>query len=355
MKEPVTTLAQDEFSPGIRDGHALLHLARGWLKQGNPIVAIELLRPAIQSNEAERDQELRANILKETGRASMMQSDWQTSESYFLEAQRVYLGMEHYQGAAECARNRANMHFQKGNYQVAEELCEQALDWASAIRDYELRATILNTLGAIKSATGNHVEAVNTFRLCLSDFCSSGNRIRQGYVLLNIGLAQTELGSYREALESLNQSLAISHEEKDLSLVEICYQNISKCYLAQGETILAKSVLDTARQILPGLNSTGLECELNLIDGTIMRVMGDFQRAEQILEDTYAAAVDNGLTALTADVSFEQGLLARDRGDFELAISKLDAAANRYKLIGVDKGFKEAVRLLEQLKRKTNA
>lgn len=118
---------QEPFA-GIKSGTELLTLAQGWLKQGNPIVATELLKTAIESNDAERDKQLRAQILKETGRAKMMQSDWELSETYYLEAQRLFLDLEDYKGAAECARNRANMNFQQGNYIKSEELCEAALD-----------------------------------------------------------------------------------------------------------------------------------------------------------------------------------------------------------------------------------
>ncbi len=354
MKELAIKSPDREFCSGIRDGLTLLNLARGWLKQGNPVVAVELLKSAVRSTEAERDRELLAQILKSIGRTMMMQSEWEGADTHYLEAQRLFLDLENYKGAAECIRNRSNMYFQKGKYKESEELCGQALEWATQINDYELRATILNTLGAIKSATGDLRESIKIFKLCLADFQTSGNKIRQGYVLLNIGLTQTELTEYVEAITSLEKSLAIALDGKDLNLVEICYQNISKCYLAQKETNLAKSVIDTARKILPGLNSKALETELNLVDCRILRMTGNIKGAEDLIEKTYQMAIENKLTALEADVLFEQGLLEKDKGNFELAIAKLDAAVNQYGLLGVEKSFKEAIRTLEQLKRNLN-
>lgn len=354
MNELIATQTDDALWSGIMDGFALLDLARGWLKQGNPVVAAELLRSAVNSPEAESDRQLRAQILKESGRARMMQSDWGSSEFYYLEAQRVFLDVNDLKGASECARNRANMLFQQGKYRQAEDLCDQALKWASEIEDHELRATILNTLAAIKSATGNHREAIKTFGLCLADFRCAGNTIRQGYVMLNIGLAHTELGEYNGAVLSLKQALSIALSEKDQHLVEICYQNISKCYLAQKETNLAKSVIETARKILPGLDSKALETELNLIDSRILRVMGDLDSAEAMLRETHGMATDNGLSALEADVLYEQGQLLKDRGYTEAAITKLDAAANLYKQLGIDRGFQDAIAVLNQLRRKAD-
>jgi len=354
MPELVTKQTGKRFSAEIKDGFALLDLARGWLKQGNPVVAIELLKSANASTEAELDQDLQGHILKEIGRALMMQSDWEGSESHYLGAQRMFLNIENYKGASECARNRANMYVQRGMYYEAEQLCEQALKWVSTLNDHQLRATILNTLGAIKSATGEINESIKIFRLCLADFQAVGNVIRQGYVLLNIGLSQTELDQYGEAIHSLNESLAIALNEKDLHLVEICYQNISKCHLAQNETVLARSVLDTARRILPGLDSRALEAELELVNCRILKAMGDIDNAEALLTKTYQIALDHKLTSLQADVLFEQGLLYKDSGESELAACKLDAAAHQYRQIGVDKGFREAIQHLNQLRQRSN-
>ena len=350
-----TKIIGDDLCTGIKDGYALLDLARGWLKQGNPIVASELLDSAINSSEADRDNELRAQILKEKGRKEMMQASWEKADDLYLESQRVFLGIENYRGAAECSRNRANMFFQKGRYDRASELSEQALEWASMIQDYELRATILNTLGAVKSATGELKESIKIFKLCLADFQSSGNMIRQGYVHLNIGLTYTELTEYDEAISSLNKSLAVALEERDLTLVEICYQNIAKCYLKQNETYLAQSVLETARKILPGLNSGALEAELFLLEGQISRLMGDYDQAASRLEKAAEMANANKMTSLIADILYEQALLAKEKGLHEIAVSKLEKAVVQFRRLGINKACDEATQVLEAIKKQMAA
>lgn len=352
------TLTKEQTGTGtrseIRDGAALLELARGWLKQGNPVVALELLKTAIDLPDTESNRTSRAGILKEMGRALMMQSDWSGSEQCFVEAQRLFLDTDDVRGASECARNRANMYFQQGRFRDAEELCEKALEWASAAGNYELRATILNTVAAIKSTTGDHRSALTSFKLCLADFQAAGNLIRQGYVLLNIGLAEVQLREYTTATASLNEALAIALDEKDLTLVEICYQQIARCYLEQKETVLARSVIETARKILPGLNSRALEVELSVIECRILRLSGDFDTAERLLADSYQLAVEHKLAALQADLLFEQGQLFRETGRVDLAVAKFNAASVQYRQIGVDKGFKEAIQAVEQLKRRAD-
>jgi tetratricopeptide (TPR) repeat protein len=341
----------ERLSAEIRDGRALLDLARGWLAQGNPVVAIELLKSATGSAQAEQDSELKACIFKETGRAMMMQSDWDSAEPYFLGAQRLFLESENPKGAAECARNRANMHFQQGNFETAQDLCEEALEWSAPLNDHQLRASILNTLAAIKSTTGDLREAIKTFKLCLADFQAADQLLRQGHVLLNIGLTQTELGEYSEAIMNLKEALAIAFREKDLQLVEICYQNIASCHLAQKETILARSVLRTARKILPGLQSAALETELDLIDCRILRALGDLEGSEALLRKTYIKAVEHNLIALQADILMEQGKLLADKGETQPAVCKLDAASHQYRQLGMNKGYREACAAAETLRR----
>lgn len=333
----------------IKDGLTLLDLARGWLKQGNTAVAAELLKSALASPEADSQPLLRAGILKETARALMMESDWSSAEPMYLEAQRLFLEHGDFRGAAECARNRANTCFQQGQYQQSRELCELALDWASQTNNHELRATILNTLAAVQSASGDFAEALKAFKLCLADFQASGNLIRQGYVQLNLGLTHMELEQYGDATYHLNESLAIALSEKDLHLVEICYQNIARCYLEQREARLADSVLKTARKILPGLNSQALETELSLLEARMLRVMGDLTAAEERLEQTYRMALEHNLAALQADVLCEQGLLFRELGNTALAACKLHVASREYRRLGMDKGFRRAVEALEHL------
>lgn len=333
----------------IADGHSLLELARGWLRQGNPAVAHELLDSAFRSPEAGLDPDLRAQVLKETGRMMMMESSWSLAEGYYLEAQTVFLENHNYRGAAECARNLANAMFQTGRFNRAEQLCVQALGWANEVDDPELRATILNTMGAILSEQGRAEEAIVTFRLCLADFRAARSTVRQGYVLLNIGLAQIELGKLCESLESLNEALALALREKDQHLVEICYQNIAKSYLAQNEVRLARSVIETARKILPGLNSKALEMELSLLEARIVRAQGDFRSADAMLEAMLPVVTEFKLEGLAADLLLEKAHVARLSGAVEVARSLASSASQQYAALGARKGEAEATRFMGDL------
>lgn len=349
----VTTHNPTETCTQISDGYSLLDLARGWLGQGNTIVSLELLRSGLESREVGNDNLLRASTLKEIGRAHMMDSNWADADLHLNEAQYLFRLENDLKGTAECARNRANMWFQRGDFAKSEALCEEALDPATQLGDPALRATILNTLGAIYSATGDYAEAIKTLKLCLADFEASGNKARQGYVLLNIGLTQVETGEYLHALESLNKALALAMQVKDLTLVEITYQNIAKCYLEQRQPKLAQSAAEFARKILPGLSSKALEAELVLIEGRVLRACGRFDVCRTTLGEAHRLASASGMDALEAEAQLEQGRLEVDCGNLALATTTLEVAMKSFTRLKQEKGIQEVVRLLDIIKNKT--
>jgi len=355
MKNLVNDRKDRGLETEITDGMRLLELGREWLKRGNPVVAIELLNSASESSEATRNKHLRARILKEMGRALMMQSQWNDASLHYDHAQSIFIDIDDYRGAAECIRNRANMAFQQGDYAISEQFCEQAIDLASEVGDHELRATILNTMGAIKSTLGNQQEAVKVLNLCLADFKAAGNSIRQGYVLLNIGLSRMELGEFEAASSCFNGALNIAFSEQDQNLVATCYQNKAKCYFNQKEYHLAKSVSEIARKTLPGLNSPTLILELNLIDARILIETGDINSAETLIEASFEQAVENNLSQMQADLLFEHGQLYKIKGKMELAIYKLDSALNIYRQIGMESSVQKTERELDSISKRGKA
>jgi tetratricopeptide (TPR) repeat protein len=341
-------IEQKKAEPVISDGQHLLELAREWLKQGNAAVAFQLLNQALKLKETEDNKLLKGELSKEVGRIHMQNGQWERAEDAYNQARTIFLESGHYRGAAESVRNLANMKFQLGNLTDSYSLCETAIDWATKSGDFQLRATILNTQGAIKSMEGKPKESIQVFRLCLSDFRRSGNQLRQAYVLHNIGLAQTEIGQYQEAKSSLEEALAIALENRDLNLVELCYQNMAKLYLRMGDLMAARSLIKSARDLLDTLKSPALETDLDIIDAESCRRTGDPDQAERILENGLTKARQNGLVEHEAELLYESGLVSANRGQWDRARSRLEAAIILFKKTGSG-GLKKAVEKLKTL------
>ena len=316
------------------DAQHLLRLAKEWMKQGNTTVALQLLNEALKLNEKVDDRLVRGEISKELGRVYMQKGQWNLAEDAYQEATAIFLEFEQYRGAAESIRNLANMKFQQGRFSDSSSLCETAVNWATKSGDYQLRATIFNTMGAIKSIEGNQRESINIFQLCLSDFRSTGNRIREAYTQHNIGLAQMEIGDYMESRRSLEESLELALEQKDLNLVALCYLNITKLHLKINDLEAAKSLINIAREINKMLNSPNINMDFEIIKAEALRLEGNFKEAHEILERALWHAREYNLEEHEAEIFSELGQVSIELGKFKEARINLEAAIALFKKTG---------------------
>jgi tetratricopeptide (TPR) repeat protein len=337
----------------INDGQHLLELAREWLKQGNTAVAFRLLNQAMRLKETEENKVLRGELSKEVGRVHMQNGQWDRAEDAYIQAKSLFLDSGNFRGAAESVRNLANLKFQLGHFSDSYSLCETAVEWATKSGDFQLRATILNTQGAIKSIEGKAKESIQVFRLCLSDFRRSGNKLRQAYVLHNIGLAQTELGQYTDAKASLEEALSLAYENNDLTLVELCFQNMAKLYLLKGELVTARSLVKSAREIAEMLKSPALDVDLDIVEATLSRRSGDFVATQRLLEKALRAAQEHNLAQHEAEILYESGLTAIEQGQGHIARTQLEAAVSLFQKTGGG-GLKKAVEKLKALDNSAN-
>lgn len=331
-----------------QDPRQLLELARGWMKQGNTTVAFQLLNEAIKLEQTDGDKLVKGEITKEIGRAYILTGHWERAEDACQQAASIFLDQNYYKGAAEAIRNLANMKFQQGLFDESNVLCKRAVDWATESGDFQLRATILNTQGAIKSIEGNQKEAIKILRMCLSDFQRSGNRLRQAYVFHNIGLAQLETGEYIKAKSSLEEALSLALENKDTNLVEICYQNMAKLYLRLGDICAARSLIRPARELLEILKSPNLTADLAIIEAEAYRISGDLRKADSILELALEAARENNLLQHEAEILCEAGQAAIELGQPDIARSRLEAAITIFRKTGSNQ-LEKAVERLKNL------
>jgi tetratricopeptide (TPR) repeat protein len=329
-----TQIAQIQGEQISQDARQLLGLARDWMKQGNTTVAFQLLNEALRHRESQDDRLVKGEISKEIGRAYMQTGEWDRAEDAYERATSIFLEQGHYHGAAESTRNLANLKFQLGQFNDSDSLCERAVTWATDSGDFQLRATILNTQGAIKSIEGKQRESIKIFRLCLSDFRRAGNRLRQAYILHNIGLAHLEIGEYEEARSALEEALILALESQDANLVALCYLNRAKLDLKQGDIVAARSLIKSTGELIRTLKSPNLVADLAVIEANALRLSGDLTKANTVLENALEIAQQNNLLQHEAEILYEFGLLAIEQGHPEIARARLEASITILKKTG---------------------
>jgi tetratricopeptide (TPR) repeat protein len=296
---------------------------------------------------------INGEINKEFGRVYMQTGQWERAEEACSRALSAFLKEGHYRGAAESVRNLANLRFQLGQFDESSLLCDKAVKWATQAGDFQLRATILNTQGAIKSIKGEHTESIKIFGLCLSDFRRSGNKSRQAHILHNIGLANLEIDRYDEAKKALEESLSLALETKDTNLVELCYQNLARLYLKQSDIVAARSLIKTARDLMSMVKSPYIAADLAIIEAMAKRLSGDLKKADKILVDALDKARNNNLLQQEAEILLEAGQIAAERGRINIARSRLEASITLLKKTGGAQ-LKEAVEKLKNLDTSVN-
>ncbi len=348
----MNTAVQNKEGSVTHSARQLLDLAREWIKQGNTSVAGQLLGDALKKCHREDDRSLKGEIVKDLGRVHLQNGDWDRAEEAFRQAETIFLELGQYSGAAQSIRNLANLKFQLGRFEESDTLCEKAVDWATRAGDFQLRATILNTQGAIKSIEGKQKDSLKIFKLCLSDFRKAGNKLRQAYVLHNIGLAHYELGEYEKSKASFEEALMLAMEARDTSLVEICYQNFAKLYLKLGDIVAARSLIVLAQELLGTLKSPALATDLAIIEASAYRLSGDPGRAGDILDQALEKARTNNLLQHEAEILYESGQVAADSGRPEIARSRLEAAIKLFQQTGGSR-LKDAVERLKNLQATT--
>ncbi len=338
-----------------QDPRQLLSLAKDWIKQGNTTVVFRLLDEALKLSSSDTDKALRGEITKELGRVYMQTGQWDRAIQSCEQASSLFLESENYRGAAESVRNLANIRFQLGQFEESYALCEKAIDWATKAGDFQLRATILNTQGAIRSIEGDQKESIKIFKLCLSDFRRAGNSIRQAYILHNIGLAHLELDQYEESRKALDESLKLALENHDTNLVMLCYLNKSKLLLKTSDIIAARSLINTARELLEVLKSPNLAADLAVIEAEAYRLSGDLARADDILSKSLTLARENNLLQHEAEILYEAGQVAIELGQADMARSRLEAAITLFKKTGGAKLEKavEKLKIIESSAKRT--
>ena len=80
------------------------------------------------------------------------------------------------------------------------------------ITDPALNAEHLACLGVCRASLGDYEQGINLHTQALAIARDTGNRLREGYQLVNLGDCHIDLGDYRQAIDLLTQALATARD-----------------------------------------------------------------------------------------------------------------------------------------------
>jgi tetratricopeptide (TPR) repeat protein len=183
-------------------------------------------------------------------------------------------------------------------FQELRGLWREKIDWiecglkaARALGKRKDEATLLNNIGAVYDALGDHRRALEVYEQALPIRREVGDRAGEAATLNNIGMVYDSLGERRRALEVYEQALPIQREVGDRAGEATTLNNIGLVYHALGDN---RRALEYFEQALPihrevgyragegvTLNNMGWIC---LAEGDLAQAQAHFEQALAIAE-----------------------------------------------------------------------
>jgi len=185
------------------------------------------------------------------------------------------------------------------HYAVTQSLAEQ-------LGDHLLQARAYQSIGQLKSRTGQYAEALEDHTRALELVAQAGgDRALEGSLLNDLGTNHCWLGDYQTGLDYFARSRAIRHELGDERRAAFCEMNMGVIYAQLGDAVRAIDLLKQAEQIFQEVGDREMETRVlaNLSD--VRMASGDYRGAEEACQQAL------GVVEMTGDREAE--LLVRDR------------------------------------------
>jgi CHAT domain-containing protein/Flp pilus assembly protein TadD len=208
--------------------------------------------------------------------------------------------------------------FNTGQYQIALQSFQQALDIYRGISDRLGEGQALNNMGVIYSNLGQYLKALDFSQQALVVNRENGNRSEEGNSLNNIGDIYARQGKYPQALNYYQQALTIRQEIGDRAGEGNSLNNIGFIYAGQGQYFQA---LDHYQQALILLKEIGNRRD----EGTILGNIGFIYS----LKGQYPQALDYFQQSLVISKEFGdrngEGVTLNNIGDIYVQLGQYQA------------------------------
>lgn len=226
---------------------------------------------------------------------------------------------------AEALRRKAVVHHRRNEPGVAAELCRRSYDEAVALGDRVLAGEAMNAMGGFRMQLGDLEEARGTFsdalRLAVADNSLLG-RINQ-----NLGILASIQGQHLQAMEHYRLSLEAFKEAGDERGTAIAHHNLGMIASQRGQLHDAEVSLSKSAVIAAQIEEVHLEglCWLNL--AAVSHKAQQFGDALKRAEASLAIFEQLGCPADKADAYKVIGMVFRDTGRPVMAEARLRSAA----------------------------
>jgi len=213
-----------------------------------------------------------------------------------------------------------------------------ALAAARQIEDKKSEGIHLLDLGIAHSDLGEYREAIKFYEMALKIDCGIGNRRGEGKILNGLGIAYSDLGEPKKAIEYYEQALKISREIGDRRGEGIRLGNLGIAYSDLGEIRKAIDYHDQALAISREIGDRRGEGNALGSLGLAYATLGDARKAIEYYEQALTIAREMGDRRSKGVWQGNLGNAYADLGDARQAIEYYEQALKISREIGDRRG-----------------
>jgi DNA-binding SARP family transcriptional activator/tetratricopeptide (TPR) repeat protein len=162
-------------------------------------------------------------------------------------------------GEAKVLGNAASLDAERGEYVLARQRCEQALELSTRLGRERGRSLNLDTLGEIHFGCGEYVSAIACWRRALEINRRAGSRWSQVVNITNLGRAYAALGRYQRAIRYYQQAVSLGGDLSSPRSQAFPLLNLGRAHRASGDLTAARRSWREALAILEDLTDLRAE------------------------------------------------------------------------------------------------
>ncbi len=209
--------------------------------------------------------------------------------------------------------DRANTLRLLGRLDEAEEEVRRGLELAESSGFAAGHAGALNSLGTILYVVGRKEEAIEVYLQAIDIQKDLGDAFGQAQTYSNLGNAFKALGDRAEAVRCYNRSLEIAAESDNLASYGVALLHLGTHAKEAEEYQGALDFYEQSREIGERIGYRELHAFSLLNIGSVLRITGEFARAEEVLAETATLASSWATKRFMADLSVELGLVSAEK------------------------------------------
>jgi predicted ATPase len=196
---------------------------------------------------------------------------------------------------AEAYHNLALLAIQRGEREIARQMCEQALAQRYAIDDDWGAAASLSVLGSIEQILGNLPKAEEYYREGHRTYEEIGDEHQSALLLSNLGSLAYEKGDYAGARVSYELSLTLFRERKNRWAVAGTLHNLGEVAREQSDVGRADDLFRQSLSEFADIGDRATAAMPLAALGGLARRQGDFIKSARLLGASHALRQAQGL------------------------------------------------------------